>query len=60
MPKLSVIIPVYNTKNYIEKCLNSLINQTFKDLELIIVNDGSSDDSNTIINNLLQNIQMKI
>ncbi len=49
MPKLSVIIPVYNTKNYIEKCLNSLINQTFKDIELIIVNDGSSDDSNTII-----------
>ena len=47
--KLSVIIPVYNTEKYIEKCLNSIANQTMKDLEIIIVNDGSNDKSEDII-----------
>lgn len=41
----SIIIPLYNKSQYIEKCLNSVINQTFRDLELIIVNDGSTDES---------------
>ena len=45
MPKVSVIIPVYNVENYIEKCMNSVINQTLKDIEIIIVNDGSKDTS---------------
>lgn len=45
MTKVSVIVPVYNVENYLEKCLNSLVNQTLKDLEVIIVNDGSTDDS---------------
>ena len=48
--KLSVIIPVYNTEKYIEKCLNSIVNQTMEDLEIIIVNDGSTDNSQEIIN----------
>ena len=43
MPKVSIIVPVYNVENYIEKCLDSLINQTLKDIEIIIVNDGSKD-----------------
>ena len=41
MPKVSLIIPVYNVENYIEKCLDSVINQTLKDIEIIIVNDGA-------------------
>ena len=45
MPKVSLIIPVYNVENYIEKCLDSVINQTLKYIEIIIVNDGSKDTS---------------
>lgn len=48
-PKISVIVPVYNTESYLERCLDSLINQTFKEIEIIIVNDGSTDNSNKII-----------
>ena len=49
MPKISVIIPVYNTEKYLEKCLSSVLNQTYCDLEIIIVNDGSTDNSELII-----------
>ena len=42
---LSVIIPVYNGESYIDKCLNSVINQTYRNLEIIIINDGSKDKS---------------
>lgn len=47
--KISVIVPVYNVYDYLDKCLNSLVNQTDKDFEVIIVNDGSTDDSQEII-----------
>lgn len=49
MIKVSVIVPVYNTKEYLEKCLDSLINQSLKDIEIIVVNDGSTDNSQSII-----------
>ncbi len=49
-PKISVIIPVYNREKYIKNCLEVITNQTYKDLEIIIVNDGSSDNSINIIN----------
>ena len=49
MPKISVIIPVYNAQDTIEDCLNSIFSQTFKDLEVIAVNDGSTDLSWTIL-----------
>ena len=49
MPKISVIIPVYNVEKYLEKCLDSVINQTFKDIEIICVNDGSKDKSEEIL-----------
>lgn len=49
MAKISIIIPVYNCEKYIEKCLNSLVNQTLKDIEIILVNDGSTDNSRKII-----------
>lgn len=49
MPKVSVIIPVYNTEPYLYECLNSIINQTLKDIEIICVNDGSTDSSLNIL-----------
>lgn len=42
---ITVIIPVYNVSKYLNKCLNSIVNQTYKNLEIILVNDGSKDDS---------------
>ena len=48
--KVSVIVPVYNTEKYLEKCLDSIVNQTYQDIEIIIVNDGSTDNSKEIIN----------
>ena len=47
--KVSIIVPVYNVENYLDKCLNSLVNQTLKDIEIIVVNDGSPDNSSKII-----------
>ena len=44
-PKISVIIPVYNVEQYLEECLNSIITQTFDDIEIICINDGSTDNS---------------
>ena len=41
MPKFSIIIPVYNVEKYIKKCVDSVFNQTFKDYEVIVVNDGT-------------------
>lgn len=49
MTKVSVIVPVYNTENFLERCLNSLVNQTLNDMEIIVVNDGSTDASQEII-----------
>lgn len=43
--KISIIIPVYNVEEYIEQCLESVINQTLKEIEIIIVNDGTQDNS---------------
>ena len=51
MPKLSVIIPVYNVEKYLSQALESVINQTFADIEIICINDGSTDNSLTILEN---------
>ena len=45
MPKVSIIVPIFNAEKYIEKCLNTLVNQTLQDIEIICVNDGSTDHS---------------
>lgn len=47
--KISIIVPVYNTGTYIKKCLDSLINQTLKDIEIIVINDHSTDNSSDIL-----------
>ena len=47
--KISIVVPVYNVERYLEQCLDSLINQTLKDIEIICVNDGSTDDSLCIL-----------
>lgn len=45
MPELSIIVPIYNVENYLEKCIKSILAQTFTDFELILVNDGAPDKS---------------
>lgn len=47
-PKISIIVPVYNVERYLTKCINSILSQSFKDFELILVNDGSTDNSLSI------------
>lgn len=49
VPKLSVIVPIYNVDKYLDKCLDSLVNQTMKEIEIICVNDGSTDYSQEIV-----------
>ena len=58
--KVSVIIPVYNVEKYIDKCLNSLVNQTLKEIEIIVVNDGSPDNSQEIIDKYVKNYPDKV
>ncbi len=48
-PLISIIIPVFNSQAYIKKCLDSIVNQTYQNLEIIVVNDGSTDNSRGII-----------
>ena len=48
MPRLSVIVPVYKVEKYINKCVDSILNQTFTDFELILVDDGSPDNCGKI------------
>jgi glycosyltransferase involved in cell wall biosynthesis len=50
-PTISILIPVYNSAKYVEKCLKSLVKQTYKNIEIITLNDGSTDNSLDILNN---------
>ena len=49
MPKISIVIPIYNVERYLRKCLDSILNQTFQDIEIICVDDGSTDKSLEIL-----------
>lgn len=44
IPKISVIVPVYNVEKYLDRCIQSILNQTLKELEIILVDDGSPDN----------------
>ncbi|MBX2688325.1 glycosyltransferase, partial [Campylobacter jejuni] len=44
-PLISIIVPIYNVEKYLDECLKSIINQTYKDLDIILVDDGSTDNS---------------
>lgn len=60
MIKVSVIVPVYNVEKYLDRCLESLVNQTYKNIEIIVVNDESPDNSNFIINKYATKFPKKI
>lgn len=60
MIKASVIVPVYNVEKYLTKCLHSLVNQTLQEIEIIVVNDGSTDQSQTIIDQFSTDFSSKI
>ncbi len=49
MKTVSIIVPVYNAEKYLDRCLNSLVHQTLQDIEIILVNDGSTDGSAAIL-----------
>ena len=60
MIKVSIIVPFYNVENYIEKCLQSLVNQTLEDIEILLVNDGSQDTSEAIAKQFVEKYPNKI
>ena len=60
MYKVSVIVPIYNVEKYIKKCLNSLVNQTLQEIQIILVNDGSKDKSGEIAKEYAQMYKNKI
>lgn len=59
MPKLSIVVPVYNVGSLVKKCIESLINQSLSDIEIIIINDGSTDNSLNFIEKYLTNPKIK-
>lgn len=60
MIKISVIIPVYGVEKYIRQCLESVIKQTYKNLEIIVVNDGTKDNSMKIVEEYLVDERIKV
>lgn len=53
LPKISIIVPIYNTEIYLKECLQSLINQTYENIEIVCINDGSKDKSEIILKNYM-------
>ena len=48
-PKISVIVPIYNAELYLEQCIESVLNQTLRDIELLLIDDGSTDNTASIM-----------
>lgn len=55
MDKVSVIVPIYNAEKYLENCIESLLRQTYENIEIVLVNDGSTDNSKKICEKYLAN-----
>ena len=60
MKKVSVIIPVYNVEKYLERCLDSIVGQSYANLQIIVVDDGSTDSSKDILKKYVEEIKSKI
>ena len=60
MVKVSIVVPVYQVEKYLRKCLNSLVKQTLEEVEILVINDGSPDDSQRIINEFQKQYPLKI
>lgn len=60
MPKVSIIVPVYQVEKYLRKCLESLVNQTLEEIEILVINDGSPDNSQNIIDEFQKRFPLKI
>ena len=60
MPKISVIIPIFNSGKYLNTCFDSILNQTFSDFEIVAVNDGSTDNSQEIVDSYIEKFPDKI
>lgn len=60
MPKVSIIVPVYQVEKYLRKCLDSLVHQTLQEIEILVINDGSPDDSQLIINEFQEQYPLKM
>ena len=54
-PKVSILVPIFNVEKYLRQCLDSIVNQTLKDIEIICINDGSTDSSPAIIDEFAKN-----
>lgn len=57
--KISVIVPIYNSEKYLKKCIDSIINQSYKNLEIILINDGSTDSSGEIADSYAKRVEFK-
>lgn len=54
MSQISIIVPVFNVKQYLPKCINSILQQTFQDFELLLIDDGSTDGSDVVCDDYAQ------
>ena len=60
MDVISIIVPVYNAEKYLEECIQSILNQTYPAIELVLINDGSKDDSRTICEKYQNGTRVKL
>ena len=60
MPKVSIIMPCFNVAAYIRECMDSVLSQTLRDIEIIVVNDGSTDHSKEIVQKIVKQFPEKI